>query len=119
MNDSIRCYRDDHALYREVQDARRKAHEKHGANSIEVASPDSPRWLAILVEEIGEVANSLTYDGPTGNLRAELIDILAVASAWVSAVDRERAISTGHAPTCPLVCCTSADDPAVTGELAT
>ena len=21
----------------------------------------------------------------------------------------------GHAPTCPLVCCTSADDPAVTG----
>jgi hypothetical protein len=22
----------------------------------------------------------------------------------------------GHAPTCPLVCCTSADDPAVIGE---
>lgn len=89
MSDDMHCYRDDHALYREVLHARLEAHEKHGANSIEVEPPDSPRWLAILVEEIGEVANSLTYDGPQDNLRAELVDVLAVAAAWVSAIDRK------------------------------
>jgi NTP pyrophosphatase (non-canonical NTP hydrolase) len=89
MTDGMRCYRDDHALYREVMQARRAAHEKHGADSIEAAPADSPRWLAILVEEIGEVANALTYDGPKENLRAELIDVLAVGSAWAAAIDRE------------------------------
>lgn len=78
------------AVYQEVERARLKAHEKHGENSIEVEPADSPRWLAILVEEIGEVANALTYDGPQDNLRAELVDVLAVASAWVASIDRER-----------------------------
>ena len=89
MSDSIRCYRDDHALYREVLQARQAAHEKHGDDSIEAEPATSPRWLAILVEEIGEIANALTYDGPKGNLRAELIDALAVGSAWLSAIDRD------------------------------
>ena len=88
MSDDMHCYRDDHALYREVLQARLKAHEKHGSDSIEAQPPASPNWLAILVEEVGEVANVLTYDGPKGNLRAELVDVLAVASAWVSAIDR-------------------------------
>jgi NTP pyrophosphatase (non-canonical NTP hydrolase) len=91
MSDDMHCYRDDHAIYREVVHARLKAHEKHGDNSIEREPADSPRWLSILVEEIGEVANALTYDGPQGNLRAELVDVLAVAAAWVAAIDREPA----------------------------
>jgi NTP pyrophosphatase (non-canonical NTP hydrolase) len=90
MSDDMHCYRDDHAIYREVQHARLKAHEKHGENSIEVEPASSPRWLAILVEEVGEIANALTYDGPKGNLRAELVDVLAVGSAWVAAIDREH-----------------------------
>lgn len=76
------------SLYTEVLAARDAAHAKHGANSIEAEPADSPRWLAILVEEIGEVANALTYDGPQTNLRAELVDVLAVASAWVDSIDR-------------------------------
>jgi NTP pyrophosphatase (non-canonical NTP hydrolase) len=43
---------------------------------------------AILGEEFGEVAAALTYDKDASTLRAELIDVLAVASAWVDAIDR-------------------------------
>jgi NTP pyrophosphatase (non-canonical NTP hydrolase) len=84
---SVHCLRDDHRLYREVLNARRNAHRKHGENSIESQPSDSPRWMAILAEELGEVAHCLTYDGPHDELRAELIDVLAVASAWVCAID--------------------------------
>lgn len=89
MSNDMHCFRDDHQLYREVRAARDAAHAKHGDNSIEMVYPASPRWLAILVEEIGEVANALTYDGPKANLRGELIDVLAVASAWVDSIDEE------------------------------
>jgi NTP pyrophosphatase (non-canonical NTP hydrolase) len=83
-------------LWNEIEAARRAAHAKHGANSIESEPGDSPRWLAILVEEVGEVANALTYDGPRGNVRSELIDVLAVASAWVDSLDVEVAVPSRH-----------------------
>lgn len=83
------CHRDDHELYREVLAARRAAHAKHGDNSIEVEPANSPRWLPILVEEIGEVANTLTYDGDRTQTRHELIDVIAVAAAWVDRLDRD------------------------------
>lgn len=83
------CFRDDHAIYQEVLQGRLKAHLKHGPNSIEAEPANSPRWLAILVEEIGEVANALTYD-TTASIRAELIDVLSVASAWVAALDDQK-----------------------------
>lgn len=82
-----RCYRDDHELWREILDARRDAHAKHGPNSIEGRPADDPGWLAILVEEVGEVAQQLTYDHDGRKLRAELVDVLAVASAWLVSVD--------------------------------
>lgn len=51
--------------YKEIIDARQKAHEKHGENSIENTPADSSRWLPILGEEFGEVASTLTYDKDT------------------------------------------------------
>lgn len=72
----------------EVRAGRLKAHAKHGANSIEGIAADDPRWLSILVEEVGEASHELTYDA-TGSLRAELIDVITVATAWVAALDRE------------------------------
>jgi NTP pyrophosphatase (non-canonical NTP hydrolase) len=89
----VHCLRDDHELYREVLTARRHAHEKHGDNSIEAHGPNAPAWLPILGEEFGELCAELTYDKNTGDLtrlRAELIDVLAVASAWVDAIDRSK-----------------------------
>jgi len=73
--------------WEEIEQARVRAHQKHGDNSIESEPSVSLRWLPILVEEVGEVANALTYDGPAGSLRGELVDVIAVASAWVDAID--------------------------------
>lgn len=83
---SMHCFRSDHEPWNEVMRAREKADAKHGANSIEQIPADSPLWLSILTEEVGEVAHELTYDA-TGSLRAELIDVLSVASAWLAALD--------------------------------
>jgi NTP pyrophosphatase (non-canonical NTP hydrolase) len=89
----VHCYRDDHEPWREILDARRKAHEKHGDNSIEGLASQDPSWLTILVEEVGEVAQQLTYDHDRSGLRSELVDVLAVASAWLASLD----LSEGNA----------------------
>lgn len=73
-------------IWEEVQRARARAHAKHGDNSIEAIEPHNPRWLSILVEEVGEVAHELTYDA-AGSLRSELIDVLSVVSAWADKLD--------------------------------
>lgn len=75
--------------WQEIDQARANAHIKHGANSIERISANDSRWLSILVEEVGELAHEQTYDA-TGSLRAELIDVLAVASAWLDSLDGNK-----------------------------
>lgn len=80
----------DLAIWHEVQQARDAAYAKHGTSSIEALPELHPAWLPILIEEVGEVAHELTYDATGGSLRAELIDVLAVVSAWVSAIDRAQ-----------------------------
>lgn len=98
-------------IYDEIQAAREAAHAKHGAQSIEGIVPKDSRWLSILVEEVGEVAHELTYDA-TGDLRKELIQVAAVAAAWVDAIDRDAAHRDvcGHliCPVCrdEFACCT-------------
>jgi hypothetical protein len=56
-------------------------------------------WNAILSEEVGESAQEvLTLEwgeeagGGHGNLREELVQVAAVAVAWIEAIDR-RAVS--------------------------
>jgi len=88
MSDSVYAiYSSTEDIGREINRARQLAHEKHGDNSIEAIDPRDPRWLSILVEEVGEAAHELTYDA-TGDLRAELIDVITVATAWVASIDR-------------------------------
>lgn len=88
------------SIAEEVREARFRAHAKHGRNSIEGIAADDPRWLSILVEEVGEASHELTYDA-TGSLRAELIDIITVATAWVSSLDRADQ-KEGNATSCSL-----------------
>lgn len=47
------------------------------------------RWLAILVEEVGEAARAFLkgYDGDHG-LKTELVLVAAVALAWLESIDR-------------------------------
>jgi NTP pyrophosphatase (non-canonical NTP hydrolase) len=52
--------------------------------------------FAILLEEVGEVARALNeadIDGP--NLRAELLQVAAVAVAWVEGIDHDGARDQG------------------------
>jgi hypothetical protein len=71
----------------QVQDQRVRNHAKWGDASMENRPAGHPLWLATLGEEYGEACRALTLDGTT-NLRAELIDVLAVAAMWIEALDR-------------------------------
>ena len=78
-------------IINEIRAERQHSIDKHGKNSMEYLKGSDPAWLAILVEEIGETAKALTYDNKDNeNLRDELIDVLAVASSWVEAMDRDK-----------------------------
>lgn len=66
-----------------------KATQKHGNESINALAASDPRWLAILMEEVGEAAAELNYDA-AGSLRAELVQVAAVACAWIDAIDEEQ-----------------------------
>lgn len=48
------------------------------------------RWLAILVEEVGEVAKEVAESGlnPGLNYRTELVHVAAVATAAIECIDR-------------------------------
>jgi hypothetical protein len=93
------------APYFDVHRERIRAHQKHGAqgNSREDAHWTNVEWLPILMEELGEAAHELTYDArlaevsvPDGEdrqlrkaaLRAELVQVAAMACAWIAAIDR-------------------------------
>jgi len=87
--------------YSDVHMERIRAHKKHGAmgNSREHAKWDNREWLPILMEEIGEVAHELTYDiqpnpgeldglpGVKSRLRRELVQVAAMAIAWIESID--------------------------------
>jgi NTP pyrophosphatase (non-canonical NTP hydrolase) len=82
-----RCFRSDHNQARLINRRRELADEKHGDQSIEAIAHDDPRWLSILVEEVGEIAHALTYDSgadPT-DLADEVLDVMAVCGAWLDA----------------------------------
>lgn len=96
MNDSpieftMHVHRQQNALAVEVAKNRLRAHAKHVAESIE-GGTSGDRLMAILTEEVGEVATELndfalgkyTSDEHVARIRAELIDVIAVASAWVA-----------------------------------
>jgi len=49
-------------------------------------------WLAILIEEMGEVSQALLHDKSgghaAGTLRDELVQVAAVAIQWLECIDR-------------------------------
>lgn len=83
-------------VYDSVHVERERAHVKHGAagNSREDARWDDPEWLAIVMEELGEAAHWMTYDASEldgsdkAELRNELVQVAAMACAWIDAIDR-------------------------------
>lgn len=74
-----------------IQAEATRAHLKHGEHSMLGKHYSSGDRLAILVEEVGEVAHELTYDqggpgvgaGRRDELVRELIQVAAMAASWV------------------------------------
>jgi len=91
---------------REVHNERVRAHIKHDVHgwSMERKEFDSPKWLPVVVEEVGEVAKIINEeadlavtDPPAANrvrfkndLREELIQVMAMCSAWIDAIDMDK-----------------------------
>jgi hypothetical protein len=57
----------------------------------EMSGGDPMRYL-VLGEEFGEVARAMLEDDGDEHLRAELIQVAAVAVAWAEAIDARRDI---------------------------
>lgn len=74
-----------------IQAEATRAHLLHGEHSMLGTRYSSGDRLAILVEEVGEVAHELTYDsggpgvgdGRRDELVKELIQVAAMAASWV------------------------------------
>lgn len=99
----------DDGIWREIVAERHRAHAKHGATSMESCDRFADRRYRVLGEEMGEVAEVLNdrehahdrlgdYDewqrslqiqdeDFAGLLRAELIQVAAMAVAWIAALD--------------------------------
>jgi hypothetical protein len=71
-----------------IQAEATRAHLKHGEHSMLGPARTNTERLAILVEEVGEVAHELTYDQGGAESRRdelvkELIQVAAMAASWV------------------------------------
>jgi hypothetical protein len=87
--------------YTDAHRERIRAHAKHKdkpGGSMEMKDFDEPDWLAVLTEELGEVAKVLcdyrhgllTDVQMTGELRTELVQVAAMAHAWIDAIDHDE-----------------------------
>ena len=91
MGESEQAFR---TVYDEVRAERERAHRKHGDTSMESQPILSHRRASILTEEVGEVAkilndveHGLDFGSAAPALRAELIQVAAMAVAWAEAVE--------------------------------
>lgn len=92
---ATRAHRDMPSPYAAVHYERARAHAKHdtGGGSMERKPWNDPIWLAVLTEEVGEVARVLcetrlgNEDFPRTRLREELVQVAAMACAWIDAID--------------------------------
>lgn len=66
----------------EVRAERARQDAKWGANRPLALTP----WLGILVEEVGESATA-SFAGTLADLREELVQVAAVAVAWIESID--------------------------------
>ncbi len=95
-------------VWAEIVGERHRAHAVHGATSMESCDRFADRRLRVLLEEVGEVATVLNdrerdharanrpqewHDGVEDNavadLRGELVQVAAMAVAWIAALDDE------------------------------
>lgn len=78
-------------VVQDLQAEAARAHRKHGSMSLLGDDLRPLGRIGALIEEVGEVAKELTYDGQTeGGLEKELIQTANVALSWVTWLRRNR-----------------------------
>lgn len=90
-------------LARRLTVRRERAHEKHGANSIE-ANTNDDRFFVILTEEVGEVAMAINdrivkggeYEVYLNELRGEIMDTMTVCAAWLQVLEFQLTNEYGY-----------------------
>ena len=77
------------SVYVEIANERERAHRKHQATSMEAQPVDAILRLAILMEEVGEVAKEFNEARHRGDetpdlvaVRKELVQVAAMAACW-------------------------------------
>lgn len=81
----VRCITATDDVYAEIA----QSVSKHGSHAQSNLEAGDPNLMYNLAEEFGEVAHALTYDADPTELRKELIQVAAMAVAWVMVLDRE------------------------------
>lgn len=87
--------------YADAHRERIRAHAKHKdkpGGSMEMKTFDEPDWLAVVVEEVGEVAKVLCDhrhgllddEQRTADLRTELVQVAAMVCAWIDSIDEHH-----------------------------
>ena len=88
-----------HTPYMTINAARSKAYLKHNpsGNSMERWPANAPAWPVILGEEFGEVCRAFheaatagLVDSRSTDLYNELVDVMAITSAWMQAISEDR-----------------------------
>jgi hypothetical protein len=76
------------APYTAIHRERIRAHAKHDGNgmSMERKTADDPIWLAVLTEELGEVARCLCDRSNYNKLQEELVQLAAMTAAWIESI---------------------------------
>jgi len=78
-----------HTVLSQILDRRKLQNEKWGYPQYHTIEG----WLAILVEEVGEVAEAILEKNPS-DIRDELIDVAAVAVAAIEHMDLDMLLRT-------------------------
>ena len=75
--------------YSDLHRERVRAHEKHDdhGQSMERKTWDDESWLRVVTEELGEVARALNDREMAGRVREELVQLGAMTTAWIDAID--------------------------------
>ncbi len=80
-------------VWHEVIERRHLMHKQAGPESMETWAPADIAWVGLLEDAEGDVVDARTdASGGHGDPREALIDLLAVASAWVDAFDQRQQV---------------------------
>lgn len=80
-------------VWHEVTERRRTLHQQAGEASMETWTPADPAWTGVLQDVHDDVQQARADATSLRDPREALIDLLAVASAWIDAFDQRNEVT--------------------------